>query len=61
MPDAAVTFSAKRVSHVYNQAHDFMNLTGNFNHDTDLSIEQSRPANMQRRMAQLPEAYVCTY
>ena len=39
IPDAATTFSVGAAVQVYKQAHDFVYLGGNINHDADLSIE----------------------
>ena len=39
IPDA---FSVEAAGQVYKQAHDFVYLGGNVNHDTDLSIEVDR-------------------
>lgn len=62
MPDAAVTFSAKTVVQVYNQAHDFVNLGENFNHDSDVSIERNRPANnTQPTLQRAASERICVY
>ena len=42
IPDAATTFSVEAAGEVYKQAHDYVYLGGNINHDTDLSIEVDR-------------------
>ena len=42
IPDAATTFSVEAACQVYKQAHDFVYLGGNINHDADLSIEVDR-------------------
>ena len=42
IPDAATTFSVEAAGQVYKQAHDFVYLGGNVNHDADLSIEVDR-------------------
>ena len=42
IPDVATTFSVEAAGQVYKQAHDFVYLGGNINHDADLSIEVNR-------------------
>ena len=42
IPDVAATFSVEAPGRVYKQAHDFVYLGGNINHDADLSIEVDR-------------------
>ena len=42
IPDATTTFSVEAAGHVYKQAHDFVYIGGNINHDADLSIEVDR-------------------
>ena len=42
IPDVATTFSVGAAGQVYKQAHDFVYLGGNINHDADLSIEVDR-------------------
>ena len=42
IPDVATTFSVEAAGQVYKQAHDFVYLAGNINHDANLSIEVDR-------------------
>ena len=42
IPDDATTFSVEAAGQAYKQAHDFVYLGGNINHDADLSIEVDR-------------------
>lgn len=42
MPDAAATFSDVEACQVYKQAHNFVYVAGNVNHDADLPIEVVR-------------------
>ena len=42
IPDAATAFSVEAAGQVYDQAHDFVYLGGNINHDAELSIEVDR-------------------
>ena len=42
IPDAATTFSVEVAGQVYKQAHDFVYLGWDVNHDADLLIEVNR-------------------